>query len=88
MISKYAVYEHVTKVTCHDGKERYLILCPEEERTICRCYECPFEVRYKPKMRQLCIFVRDANFGIVDTFEEVRAIIEPFYDEMFGRMNG
>lgn len=92
MISKYAVYANVTKVTCHDGKKRYLILCPddwtEEEFT---CEGCPFyslsaiPMYLWPQPTQCHLMYIGHDSHLCDTFEEVRAIIEPFYDKMFGR---
>lgn len=88
MISKYAVYANVTKVTCHDGKKRYLILCPEEEAT--HCYECPFceriNSRYKlrPSRTVDCHLVNIAHDHVLcDTFDEVREIIEEAYGTCF-----
>lgn len=81
MISKYVVYENVVNVICKDGKERYLILCPDDG-IISHCpLGCPF-CEY-PKKCHLSYIGHDEH--LCDTFEEVRAIIEPFYDEMFGR---
>lgn len=93
MISKYAVYANVTKVTCHDGKERYLILCPddwtEEEFT---CEGCPFyrvsklPIYIHGRVPQECYLMHIGHDDhLCDTFEEVRTIIEPFYDKMFRR---
>lgn len=90
MISKYEVYANVTKVTCHDGKQRYLIMCPDDWTFTCE--RCPFYVLsgipsyLRGRVPHECYlsYVGHDEF-LCDTFKEVREIIEPFYDEMFRR---
>lgn len=87
MISKYAVYANVTKVTCHDGKERYLILCPDYEMTLAGCpLGCPFyeysSLVYKCDGKYMCHLNRiNHDLNLCGTFDEVRKIIEEAYGE-------
>lgn len=90
MVSKYEVYTNVAKVTCHDGEERYLILCPDDG-IISHCSRgCPFyeyhSMVYKCDGKYMCHLDRiKHDDNLCDTFDEVRKIIEPVYDEMFRR---
>lgn len=85
MTSKYAVYANVTKVTCHDGKERYLILCPDYDMLLAGCPRgCPFDeyhsMVYKCDGEYMCHLNRiKHDDNLCDTFDEVRKIIEEAY---------
>lgn len=84
MISKYAVYENVFKVLCKDGKERYLILCPDGE-TISSCAQlCPFyehnNMVYECDGPYTCHLIRiKHDDNLCETFDQVREIIEEAY---------
>lgn len=92
MISKYAVYANVTKVTCHDGKKRYLILCPimSDDEGAGWCPTCPFYEPTNPVYKRNPGIVNRCHLlntrymdGVYDTFDQVRKIIEEAYGTCF-----
>lgn len=91
MISKYAVYANVTKVTCHDGKERYLILCPDDwTEEVFTCRGCPFYEPTNPvyernpgRVNRCHLLNTRYADGVYDPFDQVRKIIEEAYGTCF-----